>query len=508
MYHFVSTVRKPHWGQFRHQSNLCCGCGGSDHYVRDCPQNANQACTRPPVHLNTTQVSKIKSPKQAQSVVQSRGKASHSNAQSHQESRAPARMYHVRGRDDEESPDVITGTVELNSQSAYALIDSGFTHSFVCATTLERMSMKPEVVKTSLVVSNPLGKNIPINLVYKESSITIRGIPFPIDLYLLSNLLGKESILLIDRKPTSIIVAMALQDEYDFGLPSMPVVSKFINVFPKELPELKELKKQLEELQNKGFIRPITSPWGAPVLFVKKKDGSMRLYINYRQLNRVTIKNKYPLPRIEDLFNRLKDASVFSKIDLRSGYYQMRVKDADVPKTAFGTRHGHFEFLVMPFGLTNAPAAFMDLMNRIFKPYLDKYVVQTILDWRPPRNVDEVRSFLGLAGYYRRFVKGFSSIALPLTKLLRKDQPFEWSEERQQSFDQLKQALTHAPVLVQPEPGKEFIVYSDASHSGLGCVLMQGDNVVAYASRQLKPHEDNYPTHDLELAAVMFALKI
>ncbi|KAK8672345.1 hypothetical protein V6N13_110718 [Hibiscus sabdariffa] len=299
----------------------------------------------------------------------------------------------------------------------------------------------------------------------------------------------------------------------------------------------------------------------------------MRLCIDYHQLNRVTIKNKYPLQRIEDLFDQLKDASVFLKIDLRSGYYQMRVKDADVPKTAFRTRYVHFEFLVMPFGLTNAPAAFMDLMNRIFKPYLDKFIVvfiddiliyshnkdehaehlrivlqtlrdcqlyakfskfefwlsevaflghiisangimvdpkkvQTNLDWRPPRNVGEVRSFLSLAGYYRRFLKGFSIIAFPLTKLLRKDQPFAWSEDRQRSFDQLKQALTHALVLVQPKSGKEFIVYSDASHSGLGCVLMQGENVIAYASRQLKPHELNYPTHDLELAVVVFALKI
>ncbi|KAL4367585.1 hypothetical protein GQ457_05G021690 [Hibiscus cannabinus] len=255
--------------------------------------------------------------------------------------------------------------------------------------------------------------------------------------------------------------------------------------------ELKELKKQLEELQSKGFIRPNTSPWGAPVLFVKKNDGSMRLCIDYRQLNRVTIKNKYPLPRVADLFDQLKDASVFLKIDLRSGYYQMRVKDADVPKTTFRTRYGHFEFLVMPFGLKNAPATFMDLMNRIFKPYLDKFIVvfiddiliysrnndehaehlqivlqtlrdrqlfarfskcefwlsevaflghvisakgimvnpkkvQTILDWQSPRSVGEVRSFLGLAGYYRIFVKGFFDIALHLTKLLRKDQPFEW----------------------------------------------------------------------------------
>ncbi|KAL4347819.1 hypothetical protein GQ457_17G011990 [Hibiscus cannabinus] len=144
--------------------------------------------------------------------------------------------------------------------------------------------------------------------------------------------------------------------------------------------ELKELQKQLQELQNKGFIRPNSSPWGAPVLFVKKKDGTMRLCIDYRQLNKVTIKNNYPLPRIEDLFDQLKDATIFSKIDLRSGYYQMRVREEDVSKTAFRTRYGHFEFMVMPFGLTNAPAIFMDLMNRVFKPYLDKFVVVFIDD--------------------------------------------------------------------------------------------------------------------------------
>ncbi|KAG8496459.1 hypothetical protein CXB51_007559 [Gossypium anomalum] len=243
-----------------------------------------------------------------------------------------------------------------------------------------------------------------------------------------------------------------------------------------------------------------------------------------------------------------------SKIDLRSGYYQLRVKESDVPKTAFRTRYGHYEFLVMPFGLTNAPAVFMDLMNRIFRPYLDKFVVvfiddiliyskddtehaehlrivlqtlrdkqlyakfsksefwlqevgflghivsgdgirvdpskiSAIVDWKPPKNVTEVRSFLGLAGYYRRFVNGFSIIAAPITKLLRKDVKFEWTEECQQSFEELKKLLTEAPVLVQPESGKEFVVYSDASLNGLGCVLMQEGKVVAYASRQLKPHE-------------------
>jgi len=144
--------------------------------------------------------------------------------------------------------------------------------------------------------------------------------------------------------------------------------------------ELDELKIQLQELLDKGFIRPSNSPWGAPVLFMKKKDGTLRLCIDCCQLNKVTVKNRYLLPRIDDLFDQLKGAKVFSKIDLRSGYYQMRIKGQDVPKTAFRTRYGHFEFLVLPFGLTNAPTLFMDLMNRVFQPYLDKFVVVFIDD--------------------------------------------------------------------------------------------------------------------------------
>ncbi|NDK30177.1 reverse transcriptase family protein, partial [Nesterenkonia haasae] len=144
--------------------------------------------------------------------------------------------------------------------------------------------------------------------------------------------------------------------------------------------ELQELKTQLQELLDIGFIRPSTSPWGAPVLFVKKKDGSMRLCIDYRELNHVTIKNRYPLPRIDDLFDQLQGAKFFSKIDLRSGYHQLKIRTDDIPKTAFRTRYGHYEFLVMSFGLTNAPAAFMDMMNRVFKEYLDHFVVVFIDD--------------------------------------------------------------------------------------------------------------------------------
>ena len=337
--------------------------------------------------------------------------------------------------------------------------------------------------------------------------------------------------------------------------------------------ELKELKLQLKDLTDKGFIQPNISPWGAPELFVKKKDGTLQMCTNYGQLNKVTIKNKYPLPRIDDLFDQLQGSSFFSKIDLRSGYHQLRVRDRDVPKTAFRTRYGHYEFLVMSFGLTNAPAAFMDLMNRVFREYLDSFVIVFIDDiliysktkeehaqhlrltlqvlrqhqlyakfskcefwlrsvtflghvvsdqgvevdprkteavkkWPKPLTPTDIRSFLGLAGYYRRFVEGFSSIAAPHTALKKNKAKFEWTETCEKSFQELKDRLTSAPVLTLPKSGENYTVYCDASRVGLGCVLMQAGKVIAYASRQLKVHEKNYPTHDLELAAVVFALKL
>ncbi|GKA63587.1 putative reverse transcriptase domain-containing protein [Tanacetum coccineum] len=316
-------------------------------------------------------------------------------------------------------------------------------------------------------------------------------------------------------------------------LKDVPTVWDFLEVFPEDLPwiyhhttsyefqidlvpgaapvarapyrlapsKMEELSTQLQELSDKGFIRPSSSPWGAPVLFVKKKDGSFWMCIDYR-------------------------SSVYSKIDLRSGYHQLRVRDGDIPKTAFRTRYGHYEFQVMPSELSTALAVFMDLMNRVCKPYLDKFVIvfiddiliysktkeehdahlrlilellkkeelyakfskcdfwlskvqflghvidsegihvdpakiESIKDWESPKTPTEIRQFLGLAGYYRRFIEGFSKIAKPMTKLTQKS-----------------------------------------------AVLMQKEKVIAYASRQLKIHEKNYTTHDLELGAVVFALKM
>ena len=279
------------------------------------------------------------------------------------------------------------------------------------------------------------------------------------------------------------------------------------------------------------------------MLLVKKKDGSLRMCVDYRQLNKTTIKNKYPLPRIDDLMDQLHGSSVFSKIDLQSGYHQILVKADDVQKTAFRSQYRHYEYVVMPFGVTNAPAVFMDYMNRIFKPFLDKFVVVSIDDiliysktqeehvehlrvvlgilrekqlyaklskcefwmdevqflghvisaqgiavdpakveamvkWESPKSGTKIRSFVGLAGYYRRFIEGFSKIVVPLTQLTRKDQPFTWTDKCEESFQELKRRLTSAPILVIPDIGKPFEVYCDASHLGLGYVLMQEKKAV------------------------------
>ncbi|GJT03985.1 putative reverse transcriptase domain-containing protein [Tanacetum coccineum] len=360
-------------------------------------------------------------------------------------------------------------------------------------------------------------------------------------------------------------------------LEDVPVVKDFPEVFPEDLPglppvrqvefhidlvlgaapvarapyrlapsEMKELSDQLQELSDKGFIRPSSSPWGAPVLFVKKKDGSFRMCIDYLELNKLTMKNRYPLPRIDDLFDQLQGSSVYSKIDLRSGYHQLRVREEDILKTAFRTRYGHYEFQVMPFGLTNAPAVFMDLMNRVCKPYLDKFVIvfiddiliyskneqeheehlkqilellkkeelyakfskcefwipkvqflghvidnkgihvdpakiESVKDWASPKSPMEICQFLGLAGYYRRFIEGFSKIAEPMTKLTQKKVKFEWGDKQEAAFQLLKKKLCSAPILALPERSEDFI---------------------------LKIHEKNYTTHDLELGAVVFALQI
>ncbi|GJX79718.1 putative reverse transcriptase domain-containing protein [Tanacetum coccineum] len=322
-----------------------------------------------------------------------------------------------------------------------------------------------------------------------------------------------------------------------------PVARGTIRLAPSEM---KEMARSTTKLPTKALIRPI------------RHHGELH-FISNNDLFRST-------PRCLVSTQR-------SKIDLRSGYHQLKVREEDISKTAFRTRYGHYEFQVMPFGLTNAPAVFMDLMNRVCKPYLDKFVIvfiddiliysknkqeheehlkiilellkkeelyakfskcefwipkvqflghvidnkgihvdpakiESVKDWASPKTPTEIRQFLGLAGYYRRFIEGFSKIAKPMTKLTQKKVKFEWGDKQEAAFQLLKQKLCSAPILALPEGSEDFIAYCDASKKGLGAVLMQREKVISYASRQLKIHEKNYTTHDLELGAVVFALKI
>nr|AAU89172.1 retrotransposon protein, putative, Ty3-gypsy sub-class [Oryza sativa Japonica Group] len=423
--------------------------------------------------------------------------------------------------------------------------------------------------------------------------IEIQGIPFPSDLILLDtknldvilgmNWLaqfqgvvdcarrtvtlyrGLEQPVVFFAPPTSV----GSSELHQIGLSETPIVREFRDVFPEELPGMPPKR----EIEFRIDLAPGTTPlYKRPYRMAANELAEVKKQLEELKekgaLNEVTIKNKYPLPRIDDLFDQLKGATIFSKIDLRSGYHQLRIREEDIPKTAFTTRYGLYEFTMMSFGLTNAPAFFMNLMNKVFMEYLDKFVVvfiddilvgrpsaaspsgvgkvagtptvcklskcefwlsevkflghvistkgvavdpetvTAVTDWKQPKIVTQVRSFLGLAGYYRRFIENFSKIARPMTQLLKKEEKFVWSPQCEKAFQTLHEKLVSSPVLILPDTRKDYLVYCDASRQGLGCVLMQEGHVVAYASRQLRPHEGNYPTHDLELAAVVHALKI
>jgi hypothetical protein len=458
-----------------------------------------------------------------------------------------------------EGTPIMTDTFSINHQPVIILFDSGATHSFIRSKCGTKLGLDLYPTSGAYIIATPGGK-ISSNQVCRSMTIQMGRNLVRIDLLLL-DLEGMDILLGMDwmtrhrvsldissraveidspdHEPTILYLPQReYSNSYAYAiegikLKDIPIVCEYPDVFPDDLlgmppdrdiefiielqpgtapiskrpyrmppNELAELKIQLQDLLDKGFIRPSASPWGSPALFVKKKDNSLRLCVDYCPLNTVTIKNKYPLPRIDILFNQLAGAKVFSKINLRSGYHQIKIRPSDVPKIAFSTRYGLYEYLVMSFDLTNALAYFMYLMNSVFMQELDKFVVvfiddiliyfknpedhakhlhvilqrlrdhhlyakfskcefwldtvkflghtisgngmsvdpskvQEVMDWKPPTSVHQIRSFLGLTGYYRRFVPDFSRIAKPMTELLKKGVKFSWDQKCEDAFHTL-----------------------------------------------------------------------
>ena len=414
---------------------------------------------------------------------------------------------------------------------------------------------------------------------------------------------------LYSKRPIFVLLykgAYLITNELNPSLPSVFVelLQEFEDMFPEEMPsglppirgiehqiefmpgaiipnrpayrtnpsEAKEIQTQVEELLAKGYVRESLSPCSVPVILVPKKDGSWRMCVDCRAINKITVKYRHPIPRLDDMLDELYGSCLFTKIDLKSGYYQIRMNMGDEWKTAFKTKYGLYEWLVMPFGLTNAPSTFMRLMNHVLRNYLGKFVVvyfddiliyskclddhvkhvhdvletlrqeklyanlkkcsfcmdkvnflgfvvssqgievdeekvRAIKEWPKPKNASEVRSFHGLAGFYRRFIKDFSTIAAPLNELVKKNVGFVWGDAQEHAFNELKNKLCNAPLLALPNFEKTFEIECDASGIGIGAVLMQDQRPLMYFSEKLSGAALKYPTYDKELYALVRALQ-
>ncbi|KAJ4786652.1 polyprotein [Rhynchospora pubera] len=397
----------------------------------------------------------------------------------------------------------------------------------------------------------------------------ITGIPTASTMHLTVTIKGQSFLALVDSGSTSNFLSTAVIKETHLALepkPGLRVTVANGDRLPKD-----EIEHQCTTMMSQGLIQPSTSPFSSPVLLVKKQDSTWRFCVDYRALNAITVKDKFPIPMVDELLDELKHAHFFTKLDLRSGYHQVRMHEADIHKTAFRTHHGHFEFLVMPFGLSNAPLTFQALMNDVLRPFLRQFVlvffddiliysrswaehlkhvhtvllqlrlhnlklkrskctfgqtsvaylghvithngvsmdqakVQAISDWPEPSSVRALRGFLGLAGYYCRFIQDYGILAAPLTKLLKKG-TYSWSPEAATAFAALKKALSRSPVLQLPDFTLPFTVECDASASGFGAVLHQGSGPIAYFSRPVPAHMAKLAAYERELIGLVKAVR-
>ncbi|GJX72292.1 putative reverse transcriptase domain-containing protein [Tanacetum coccineum] len=509
-------IVKVRWNSWQGQKPTCYECGAQGHFKRECPKlKNNNNRGNPAGNVN-----------------------------------APAKVYAVGHAGTNPDSNVVTGTFLLNNRYASILFDTGADRSFVSTAFSPQIDITPTALDHYYDVELADGRIIGLNTILRGCTLNILNHPFnidlmPVELGSFDAIIGRDWLKQPGKRGSSAhylvhqntrIHAKRMSSlfgkRYNKGdgnkskkkrLEDVLIVQDFLDVFLEDLPglpptrqvefqidlipgaapvarapyrlapsEMKELSEQLKELSDKGFIRPSSSPWGAPFLFVKKKDGSFRMCIDYRELNKLTVKNRYPLPRIDDLFDQLQGSSVYSNIDLRS---------------------------VMPFGLTNAPAVFMDLMNRVCKPFLDKFVIVFIDDIliysknkkEHEEHLKAVLELLKKEKLYAKFSKcefWIPKIAKSMTKLTQKGVKFNWGEKQEAAFQLLKQKLCSASILALPKGSEDFVVYCDASHKGLGDVLMQREKVISYASCQLKIHEKNCTTHDLELGSVVFSLKL
>ncbi|GJU72124.1 putative reverse transcriptase domain-containing protein [Tanacetum coccineum] len=454
---------------------VCYECGRSGHFRKDCPKLRN---------LNRGNKTGNKNGNKTEN--QTRG------------NEATAKAYAIGGGRANPDSNVVTGTFLLDNCYASMLFDSGADRSFVSSTFSALLDVAPSTLDTSYAVELADERVSETNVVLRGCTLGLLGHSFNIDLMRIE--LGSFDVIIAQ------VTSKKTEDKSEEKrLEDVPIVREFLKVFPEDFPGLppaRQVEFQIDLVPDAAHVaRAPSSPWGAPVLFVKKKDGSFRMCIDHRELNKLTMKNRYPLLRIDDLFDQLQGSRVYSKIDLRSGYHQLRVREEDVPKTAFRTRYGHYEFqsrkeheghlklILRLLKKEELYAKFLKCEFWLSKVQFLGHIIDSEGIHVDPAKIESIKDWV-------------------LTKLTEKSVKFDWGEKAEAAFQLLKQKLYSALILALLEGSENFVVYYDASHNGLGAVLMQKEKVIAYESRKLKVHEKNYTTYDLELGAVVFDLKM